>query len=455
MKVFLNISMFFMPATFIYMIHIRTAKCKGGGYAERRKALIFLWYFFLINVCTFLVSCARGIGWFRFDKMTVSYRLKYMGLGMACGLLFWMISLLPKFETKQVGQRNYELDFLKLFFAICVFVWHTDPFRNENIKITFPLSLGGIPVHFFFVVSGMLMANSILKRDTVAVEYGKNAVIFVIDKIKSMAWEVYAALFLFILAYVFMIPVEQVPETLIKAIPEIFFVTRAGIDIIYNGTVWYLSAMFLCMLPLSYLLYKDRDFTVYILAPILAVFTMGYFCQTNNYSLPTLGTMYGPVLGSIYRAVCGLCFGICAYNMYIRLYKANLNKNIRMFLTFTEVFLYGVFFGTWFLTRDNQALMSVILILPIAVAITFSGKSHIVKLFQFKWMKCFAPLSLKIYLNHWIGRVLVQKYFAGYNYRFCVCMMMFITFCSCVLSTFMIKIGKYIWKKKLKMVLTN
>lgn len=382
--------------------------------------------------------------------MTVSYRLKYLGLGFVFGLFSQVVLWKSKSSVHNSKQRNYELDFWKLLFTICVFICHTYPFINEDTKFIMPWRLGTISVHFFFVVSGMLMANSILKREMVGTEYGKLAVDFVLDKIKALAWEVYAALFIFMAVYGFTIPSEQVPDTLVKSIPEVFFVTRAGMNMNYNGAAWYLSAMFLCMLPMAYLLYKDKDFMLHILAPILAVFTLGYFCQTNNYSLPELSTMYGPVSGSIYRAVCGLCFGLCAYNMYVRLYSVCVNKNTRILLTITEIFLYGIFFGTWFFIRDNKAVMSVVLLLPVAVAITFSGKSYIVGLFRFEWMKCFAPISLMIYLNHWIGRVLVQKYFMGNTYGFCVFMMAFFTLCSSLLSMFTIRIGKFIWKKKWK-----
>lgn len=371
------------------------------------------------------------------------------------GLLSRVVLWKSKSWAQNSKQRNYELDFLKLFLAICVFISHTYPFINENTKFVMPWRLGAIAVHFFFIISGMLMADSILKREMTTTEYGKFAGMFVLDKVKALAWEVYAALFVFVSVYVFTVPQKQVAGTLVKSIPEVFFVTKAGINIIYNGAGWYLSAMFLCMLPMAYLLYKDRDFMLHILAPILAVFTLGYFCQTNNYSLPELSTMYGPVLGSIYRAVCGLCFGLCAYNIYIHLCEKQINKNGRILLTVTEIFLYGIFFGTWFFIRDNKAVMSVLLLLPIAVAITFSGKSHIVRLFQFEWMKCFAPISLTIYLNHWIGRVLVQKYFMGNTYRFCVFMMAFFTLCSSLLSMFVIRIGKYLWKRKLKIVFSD
>lgn len=417
--------------------------------------MIFLLYLFGVNVCTFLVSCARGIGEFHFEQMTVSYRLKYICLGLAFGLLFWAVSLLPKLEVRSVGQRNYELDFLKLFFTICVFMSHTGVFRKENTNIILPPQFGQVSVFFFFVVSGMLMANSILKKQINTADYGKLAVMFVINKIKTLALDVYAALFVFMAVYIFTIPLNKIPGELVKMVPELFFVTRAGISITYNVPGWYLSAMFLAMLPLAYLLYKNRDFTLHILAPILAVFILGWLCQTNDYCFPDQHKMHGLFLGGMYSAVSGLCFGICAYNIYIRLCKAGINENGRMLLTATEAFLYGVFFGTWFLLRNNRMIMSAILLLPVAAAITFSGKSYIAGLFQFKWMKYLAPVSLTIYLNQWIGRVLVQKYFAERSYGFCVSMMAFITLCSCLLSTLTKRISKYVWKEKLKTVFTN
>lgn len=454
MSILLNISMFLISPLMIFMIHIKMAYRMGGGYSNCRKMLIFLLYMLSVNVCTFLVSCARGIGFFHFEQMTISYRFKYMGVGLFFGWLFWVVSLLPKLKIHSVSRRNYELDFMKLFFAICVFISHTSPF-HENVSVAFPVEIGRMSVFFFFVTSGMLMAKSIVNDKKHTTEYGKCAVRFVLHKIKAVAWEVYTALFVYLLVYICIVPSKQIPDTLVKSIPELFFITCAGMTINYNGPVWYLSAMFLCMLPLSYLLYRNKDFTTQIFAPILAVFTLGWICQIKKYGFPLADEMRGFFTGSIYFAVSGLCFGICAYNMYLCLCKAKISERGRMLLTVVEIFLYGVFLETRLLSRDHKALMSVILLLPVAIAITFSGKSYIVRLFQFDWMKYFAPISLAIYLNHWIGRVLVQKYFVGKSYWFCVFMMAVFTLCSCLLSTCIKKVGKYMWNNKLKAMLFN
>lgn len=456
MKTLLNISMFLFSPLLISMIHVkRVNRMGGGGYSNRRKLLIFLLYTLFINICTFLVSCARGVKAIHFEQMTISYRLKYMGVGFVFGFVFIVIFLFSKPAIYGQKQRNYELDFLKLVFTLCVFASHTGVFRNANTNITLPPQFGQVSVFFFFVVSGMLMTNSILKKEMNTNGYGKLATQFVINKVKMLAGDVYTALFVFMAVYLFTIPLENVVGELVKMIPELFFVTRAGISITYNVPGWYLSAMLLGMLPMAYLLYRNQDFTLHILAPMLSVFTLGWICQTNDYCFPDQHKMHGLFLGGMYSAISGLCFGMCAYNIYIYLRSLNMGRNERRFLTVIEAFFYSMFFGTWFFLRNNRMIMSVILLLPIAIAITFSGKSYIVRLFQFDWMKYFAPISLTIYLNQWIGRVLVQKYFEGRSYGFCVFMMAVFTLCSCLLSTCIKKAGKYMWNNKLKTMLFN
>ena len=62
------------------------------------------------------------------------------------------------------GGRNYELDFFRLVFALLVFIYHTNPFIGKNTRVVLPPDLGAGAVHFFFILSGMFMANSIVKR---------------------------------------------------------------------------------------------------------------------------------------------------------------------------------------------------------------------------------------------------------------------------------------------------
>ena len=79
-------------------------------------------------------------------------------------------------------KRNYELNFFKLVFAVFVFFTHTNIFIGENTRFQLPLMIGPISVHFFFIVSGMLMAKSILREKNSVSDPGKRAITFVLGK---------------------------------------------------------------------------------------------------------------------------------------------------------------------------------------------------------------------------------------------------------------------------------
>lgn len=218
---------------------------------------------------------------------------------------------------------------------------------------------------------------------------------------------------------------------------------------LYNP-IWYLSAMLIVMLPLAYMLFRNKDFTCYVFAPLAAILSLGYLCQTQGFALWT-----GTIINSLIRTFCGLCFGICAFTIYDKIRKMEFNRNMRVLITGFEIFLYFLFFYTFVVIRDNQGLMAVLFLLPIAFAITFSTKSFVSRLFNFKFMKCFAPLSLYIYLNHWVGRVITETYFKHLGTKGGIMLMAGITAVACLLNFLITFFGKKLWEKKLKYAFTK
>ncbi len=108
-----------------------------------------------------------------------------------------------KFDTQKQVSRNYQLDFLKLIFTLFVFLSHSAIFVNENTRIVFPPYLGTLSVHFFFVVSGMLMVNSILKDTANEENAGKAAMRFVLKKIKGILLQYWVAFAIFLTIYIY------------------------------------------------------------------------------------------------------------------------------------------------------------------------------------------------------------------------------------------------------------
>lgn len=369
---------------------------------------------------------------------------------------------MPLVKTEQ--QRNYQLDFLKLIFTFLVFFEHTKSFIGENTRIILPPMLGSVAVHFFFIVSGMLMVNSIIKKDCNTAEPGKSAMMFILNKFKNISWQYWTAMFLNLFIYIYISqtvntsggkPLKAFFILLFRIFPESFLVFNSGVFIKYNTQTWYLSAMFICMLPLAYMLYKHKDFTLNVFAPLAALFSLGFMYQNNNFAFFAHDYFQGLIFGGIIRAVCGLCFGIITWSIYNRIVTWKTNKNGKILLTISEIILYLIFFIAWFVFRDIKTIDSVLFILPIAIAISFSGQSYIGSLFRFKWMRYFSPISLAIYLNHWAPMRTVIDIFPGCSYKMGVALMAAFTAIVCVIYFIIITLGKKLWNKKIKSIFIN
>jgi len=108
-----------------------------------------------------------------------------------------------KSDTRRQASRNFQLDFLKLVFTFCVFLSHSTVFANKNTRIIFPPYLGTLSVHFFFVVSGMLMVNSIVKYAANEENAGKAAMRFVLKKSKSIFLQHWVSFAIFLTIYIY------------------------------------------------------------------------------------------------------------------------------------------------------------------------------------------------------------------------------------------------------------
>ena len=187
------------------------------------------------------------------------------------------------------------------------------------------------------------------------------------------------------------------------------------------------------------------------------MFSLGFWCQVDKFNILAdhRNNLYGIVIGGVIRALCGLCFGVIAWLIYNKLFYMVRKKSQMVLLTVMEALAWGIFFTAWFILRDSKAIFSVMLVLPIALAITFSGKSYIYRLFHFKCMRFFSPISLAIYLNHWITRYVVVQLFPGCSYKMSLSLMAAFTVVSCSLYYIIMKLCRFLWSKKLKKVFSN
>lgn len=79
-----TIVMFLFPPLFALLIH---NYLRHGELETKRKFILAVIYFILINAMTLGVSYMRGVKGIHFNNMTFSYVMKYFGLGMVIGFL--------------------------------------------------------------------------------------------------------------------------------------------------------------------------------------------------------------------------------------------------------------------------------------------------------------------------------------------------------------------------------
>ena len=92
--------MFIVPAFFSLVIH---NYLRHGELSGKRKAFFLAVYLLLINLITFAVSYIRGVKGLRFSDMTLSYRLKYMGLGIVLGFVMPFVVCLLTEDIITIG----------------------------------------------------------------------------------------------------------------------------------------------------------------------------------------------------------------------------------------------------------------------------------------------------------------------------------------------------------------
>lgn len=347
------------------------------------------------------------------------------------------------------NERNYQIDFLKLLLAICVFFHHTTAFlAEENTAL---LNLGWWAVHMFFVVSGLFLALSLMQKTTPPETAGRDSLVYVLGRVRKIIAEYWAAIIIFIIAVFAVCDLDAMDRLniVVDNIPNMLFMKSVGLNTTSFSpeVVWYLSALFITMLPLCYLFKRSRTFTVYVFAPFAALILYGYFFSVGDLTPPI-----GNIKSDLLRALCGMCFGFVSWIIYDKLCAAQLSIRGKLALTITEILLYAAIIYALFFVGDSKQLnvqFAVMLATPLVTAIAMSRKSYVSLLFRAGFMKCFEKLSLDIYLMHFVAWTIVFNKLRMNSYWANVCVMAGLTIILCVVIRLITGfLGRLIGKNK-------
>lgn len=109
LSVALSAVMLIAPAVFSIIVHMCL---KHGEVETKKKVVLFAVYLIIINAFAYTISYIRGIKGLDFANMTVSYRLKYIGVGSILGLIMPFIVCLFTDDVITIGGfKRYAIRF--------------------------------------------------------------------------------------------------------------------------------------------------------------------------------------------------------------------------------------------------------------------------------------------------------------------------------------------------------
>lgn len=323
-------------------------------------------------------------------------------------------------------KKNGTIEFLRFIFCMIVFFYHIQkhilgglPSLKNGIHISF-FANGAMGVEFFFLVSGFLMAKSIVKSNKEEKinfdNLGKDTWLFLFKKwVSIFPYHLVAFILLFIQVCVINnYNLIAIIKNFIDTIPHIFLFYMSGISFYNpNYVVWYISSMFLSMFILYPICKRYYSNFVKIIAPILCVFLLG---QLIYYYDSLTGVMDWTIVGykSIIRAIIEISMGVIAHEISVWLSGikiTNLKKNILKILEIC-CYLCVVFYMLCTFSRHYEFYC--LLVLFVSIIITFSGITSSGRMNN-KVIYFLGKASLPIYLSQVFAINLVNYMFVNYS----------------------------------------
>ncbi len=215
-------------------------------------------------------------------------------------------------------------------------------------------------------------------------------------------------------------PIKSVILRFMGSMWEPLFISMTGLGQQgINFVVWYISAMLICMAILYPLLRKHHGIMIYLVIPITSLCIFGFFFR--NYGHPRgpsnwLGWTYKGVL----RAFAELGIGCLLYYLSKKIRSYEYTRLGQWIITLTESVLYIVVIYFMYLTGASKYDYFIIVLLAIAVSLTFSGSGIDKNLFNNNIVLWLGRFSVPLYFSHYFWAK-VLNYFvsvdAGITFR--------------------------------------
>ena len=320
--------------------------------------------------------------------------------------------------------KNGKVELLRFFFCIAVLLFHEQKYILGEASLEHGVHFalfphGSIGVEFFFVLSGVLMAKSIFRRQNSAAS--PNEYLGFLSHKYLSVFPQHLVAFL-IAVWVWAVfdgfqSLTQLVKYLVDSIPNFLLIQMTGISLANpNHVEWYISCMLIAMAILYPLCRRYYTAFTHYFAPLFSLLILGYLFYTTT-SLTGVSTWTGLCYKSVLRALIEVALGTTAFELSRCLAAASLTSLQRTCLTVAEVLLLLCTATYILMTFPKKYEVYLLGVIALLIVISFSNVTWGSRLAQNRLNLFLGKLSLPIYLSQLSGIRLTQHFLPQLSHR--------------------------------------
>jgi len=273
------------------------------------------------------------------------------------------------YRTRSRSERNGSIELLRFLFALSIVGIHL-----EGISDFRWMHNGHYGVEFFFLVSGLFLAQSAQRYLAGTHDIADSTRGFVLKKICQFMPYVLVACFISLVLY--SIPCylrgdANLIVDLVDSVPAILMLAMSGMctgTTVVDNSMWYLSAMTIGMLILFPLYLRYNKIARMVFFPLIGIFSIGYL-QLNYGYITLTWESSGSFYYGMVRAIGEMSLGIVCYDLgchlrslpFTRFGKVLISTVLVLSLVAVALFIYGHVYYSH--STSILVLMAIILVI--------------------------------------------------------------------------------------------
>lgn len=255
-----------------------------------------------------------------------------------------------------------------------------------------------IAVEFFFILSGFLLASHAKRnQDETATKY-------LLGRIRRLYPEYIVAFAVMVILRTYTSGLNIV-KVLIPNWLEMFMLQSVGTNIFpyINNPAWYVSALIIMSYLVYYMLKRNSDLFLKLIAPIAVILDFSYMYR--KYGRLEIFYHTEGILGNtaLLRAFMGIVVGVYAYELAQMINAREVTNKVKKYLlALVEVFIFAGILGFALLVEDG--IYDFLFIPLFAIGIILASKDDVLgKIANIKPVLFLDKISYAIYLSHFFS----------------------------------------------------